>query len=291
MDSEMKEVGCVELEPEGAVTPASPAGMLAGRAARARAKRGLSLRALAEKLGYPHTYLSRVERGDQLPSTALAEALDDFYGTDGLITELLAVARAAEIPAWGRRVLEEEQRAARIQTFNSSVVPGLLQIEPYTSAMFVESMPGKDAEKLALLVETRMHRHAVLDSPTPPLYWAIMDEAALRRPVGSPAVMAEQIHHILDVIERNSAVRVQVLPFAHGVHPLLGGSLSLLTRHDGATFAYVESFASGVSVDTPAEVLELTTLLDIARSKALDSGKSVALLNRYLKGYEDDIDS
>lgn len=281
----------MELEPEEDAMPATPAGMLATRAARARAKAGLSLRALAEKLGYPHTYLSRVERGEQLPSEALADALDDFYGTDGLFTDLLVVAVAAEVPVYGRKVLEEEKRAARIQTFNSSVVPGLLQTEPYTSALFTESMPGKDAEKVALQVAMRSHRRAVLDSATPPLYWAIMDEAALRRPVGGPAIMAAQIRHILDVIEKNSAVRVQALPFSRGVHPLLGGSLSLLTLRDGVTFAYVESFASGTSVDTPADVLELTTLLDIARSKALDSRESVPLFHKYLKEYEDDIDS
>ncbi|MFE7120943.1 helix-turn-helix domain-containing protein [Streptomyces sp. NPDC057654] len=281
----------MELEPDANVMPASPAGMLANRAARARAKTGLSLRGLAEKLGYPHTYLSRVERGEQLPSAALAEALDDFYGTDGLFSDLLAVAIAAEVPVYGRKVLDEEKRAARIQTFNSSVVPGLLQTEAYTSALFVESMPGKDAEKVALQVNARVHRREVLESQTPPLYWAIMDEAALRRPVGGPAIMAEQIRHTLDVIEKNSAVRIQVLPFSRGVHPLLGGSLSLLTRRDGVTFAYVESFASGTSVDAPADVLELTTLLDIARSKALDTRESVALLHRYLKEYEDDFDS
>ncbi|MCT2592239.1 helix-turn-helix transcriptional regulator [Streptomyces sp. N2-109] len=282
-------VSTVELERDEGAMPPTPGGMLAKRAMRARNKAGLSLRALAEKLGYPHTYLSRVERGEQLPSDALAEALDDFYDADGLFTELLEVARSAEIPTWGRRVLEEEKRAARIQTFNSSVVPGLLQTEPYTSALFVESMPGKDADKVALQVAMRSHRKAVLDSSAPPLYWAIMDEAALRRPVGGPAVMADQVRHILNMIESNSAVRVQVLPFARGVHPLLGGSLSLLTLRDGVTFAYVESFASGTSVDAPADVLELTTLLDVARSEALDSGESVALFTKYLKEYEDDI--
>ena len=115
-----------------------------------------------------------------------------------------------------------------------------------------------------------------------------MDEAALRRPVGTPATMAEQIRHILQTAETNSAVQVQVLPFSRGVHPLLGGSLSVLTRRDGASFAYVESFASGVSVETPADVLELTTLLDIARAKALDSEESVTLLRKYLKEYEHD---
>lgn len=149
-------------------------------------------------------------------------------------------------------------------------------------------MPGKDAENIALQAAKRSHRRAVLSSATPPLYWAIMDEAALRRPVGGSAVMAEQVQHILHMIETNSAVHVQVLPFMHGVHPLLGGSLSLLSLRDGAQFAYVESFASGVSVEAPADVMELVTLMDIARSKALDSGDSLTLFRKYLKEYEND---
>lgn len=281
----------MDLEPGDDATPATPAGMLAARAGRARARQGLSLRALAEKLGYPHTYLSRVERGEQLPSEALAEALDDFYRTEELFADLLAVAAAAEVPPYGRRVLEEEKRAACIRTFNSSVVPGLLQTDDYASALFTASMPGKDAKKVALHVATRSHRRAMLDSATPPQYWALMDEAALRRPVGGAAVMAGQLRRILDVIERNSAVRVQVIPFSRGVHPLLGGSLSLLTLQDGETFAYVESFASGASANTPARVVELTNLLDVARSKALDGAESVSLIRMCLAGYEDGIGS
>jgi len=278
----------LELEPEEIAAPASPVGMLAARVKKARAKADLSLRGLSAKLGYPHTYLSRVENGDQLPSQTLAEDLDAFYGLDGLIVDLLAVAVAVQGPKYGNEVLEQEKRAARIQTFNSSVIPGLLQIEPYTTALFTASMLGKDAEHIALQVAKRSQRRAMLDSANPPLYWAIMDESALRRPVGGPATMAEQITHILKMIEASSAVQVQVLPFSHGVHPLMGGSLSVLTLRNGASFAYVESFASGVSVETPADVLELTTLLDLAKAKALDSGESLALLRKYLKEYEDE---
>jgi len=279
----------LELEREESAAPASPAGMLAARVKRARAKTDLSLRGLSAKLGYPHTYLSRVENGDQLPSQALAEDLDDFYELDGLIVDLLAVAVAAtRWPKYGHKVLEQEKHAARIQTVNSSVVPGLLQTEPYVAALFSDSMPGKDAENISLQVAKRLHRREVLDSANPPLYWAIMDEAVLRRPVGGPATMTAQITHILQTIEANSAVQVQVLPFSRGGYPLLGGSLSLLTLRDGVSFAYVESFASGVSVETPADVLVLTTLLDIARAKALDSEESLALFRKYLKEYENE---
>ncbi|MGW3931106.1 helix-turn-helix domain-containing protein [Streptomyces microflavus] len=283
----------MELDPEEGVKPGSPAAMLALRAKKARAQSGLAIREVATTLGYHHTYLGRVETGEQIPSEQMADDMDDFYKTDGLFGDLraLAHAAAAETPKWGHKVLQAEKRAARIQTFNSSVVPGLLQVQPYTMALFTESMPGRDAENIAFQAAKRSHRRDVLNSATPPLYWAIMDEAALRRPVGGPQVMAEQIRHILHMIEASSAVHVQVLPFEEGVHPLLGGSLSLLTLRDGSQFAYVESFASGVSVESPAEVMELATLMDLAKSKALDSGKSNALFRMYLKEYENDLES
>ncbi|MFB6905206.1 helix-turn-helix domain-containing protein [Streptomyces bacillaris] len=293
MDKVLRGGQPVELDPEEGVKPGSPAVMLALRARKARQKTGKPIRAVATKLGYSHTYLGRVETGEQIPSEQLAQDMDDFYGTDGLFGDLraLAHAAAAETPKWGRRVLEAEKRAARIQTFNSSVIPGLLQVQPYTMALFTESMPGRDAENIASQATKRSHRRAVLNSASPPLYWAIIDEAALRRPVGGRQVMAEQIRHILHIIESSSAVHVQVLPFAEGVHPLLGGSLSLLTLRGGSQFAYIESFASGVSVKSPAGVMELATLMDLAKSKALDNEKSNALFRKYLGEYEDGLES
>jgi hypothetical protein len=84
---------------------------------------------------------------------------------------------------------------------------------------------------------------------------------------------------------------VQVLPFTQGEHPLLGGSLSLVTLQNGATIGYVESFASGDQLESPKMVLELTQLLDIARSKALPESESLELIKSYLKEYEHERDS
>lgn len=280
----------MELERDEREKPASPAAMLASRARIARKRSGLSLRALAAKLGFPHTYLARVESGEQLPSPALAETMDAYYKADGLFTDLLAMAIAtqAEIPRWGRKVLEAEKRAVRIRTFNSSVVPGLLQTEAYATALYAGSMLDRGVEDIASHVTRRVHRQAVLETLDSPDYWAVIDEAALRRAVGNAAVMAGQIRHILQVLERCSSVHVQVLPFSTGMHPLMGGSLSLLDLRGGSTFAYVESFASGASVKRRDEVMELTKLFEVARSKALEEGQSMVLLHECLKEYEEE---
>ncbi|MFD8967703.1 helix-turn-helix domain-containing protein [Streptomyces sp. NPDC059568] len=274
-------------EDDGEVTPRT---MLGSRLRRLRESAGLSLRGLAERVGYPHTYLSRVERGEQLPSAALAENLDTYFGTDGLLVDLLAMAQDSSIPDYFRRIAGREDKATRIQVFGSSLVPGLLQDEDYARAVFRASLPGESEEYVDEQVEMRMRRKRVFEKEEKPYYWAIMDEASLRRPIGGSGCMARQIRHMLKAVQV-PYISIQVLPFAQGEHPLLGGSLSLLTLGGGATIGYVESFASGVPVESPRRILELTQRFDVARSKALPESESLDLLRSYLKGYEDEDDS
>ncbi|WP_327225081.1 helix-turn-helix transcriptional regulator [Streptomyces platensis] len=269
---------------------ATPRSVLGRRLRRLREAADLSQRALADKVGYPHTYLSRVERGEQLPSEALAEQLDTHFATDGLFVELLAMAQDASIPDYGRAVVDSERKATRIQVFGSSLIPGLLQTEDYAHALFRESLPGESEERRNGRVATRMRRKRVFEKEQAPYYWAIMDEAALRRPIGTKSTMRTQLRYVLKRVE-SPRVSAQVLPFAQGAHPMLGGSLSLHTLRNGSTLAYVESFASGLPVESPERILELTQRFDVARSKALPERETLDLIRDYLREYEDDDDS
>ncbi|MER8067361.1 helix-turn-helix transcriptional regulator [Streptomyces sp. NPDC094034] len=269
---------------------ATPRTLLGRRLRRMRGDSGLSLRALAEQVGYPHSYLGRVELGDQLPSEALAIALDTHFGTSGLFVDLLELAQDTSIPDYGRAVVSSEEQATRIQVFNSSLIPGLLQTEDYAHALIRETGSHDSKEQLSELVETRMRRKRVLSKDNSLLFWAIMDEASLKRPVGGSRCMAEQITSMFEVM-RMPHVTVQVLPFTQGEHPLLGGSLSLQTFRNGATIGYVESFASGESVESPKRILRLTQMLDKARSKALPEKESLTLMRTYLGEYENAEDS
>ncbi|MGW9041764.1 helix-turn-helix domain-containing protein [Streptomyces lydicus] len=274
-------------EDDGRATPRT---VLGRRLRRLREAADLSQRALADKVGYPHTYLSRVERGEQLPSQALAEDLDTHFATDGLLAELLSLAQDASIPGYGRAVVEQESTAARIQVFGSSLVPGLLQTEDYARALIRTSLPGESKEQINERVATRMRRKHLFERAEVPYYWAILDEAALKRPIGGAACMSRQILHILKAVE-SPRIWLQILPFQQGEHPMLGGSLSLLTLRNGATLAYVESFASGEAVESPERILELTQRFDVARSKALPEKETLDLVRGYLRGYEDEDDS
>lgn len=279
-----QEFGGVELNSENAKL--TPRVRLGRRLRRLRERKGLSLRQLSERAGgYSHSYLGRVELGEQLPSEAMANTLDHFFDTDGVLAELLELAHDTLIPDYSRKAVDKEPEARRIQVFNSSVIPGLLQTPGYTRAAFRRSQLGESEEQISERVAIRVKRQRILDRKEPPYYWGIMDESALKRPIGDPPCMAAQMKHLLRLAVR-SHVTVQVLPFDRGGHPMLGGSLTLHTLPDGATIAVVESFDSGEPVESPRRVLELTQRFDTVRSLALTDDESFDLIRTYVKEYE-----
>lgn len=266
---------------------ATPRTMLGRRLRRLREQAGMSQRALAEKVGYPHTYISRVERGEQLPSEALAQAFDEHFNSDGLFLELLDMAQDSLIANYSREFVAQESDAIRIQVFTSSVIPGLLNTEEYARELFREDLAGDAMNELDARVSARINRQRIFENQNAPLYWAIMDEAALKRPTASKETMRRQLEHMLQMA-KNPSITIQVLPFKQAVHPLMGGSLTLLTLKGGATVALVESFASGEAVDSAKGVVELVQRFDVARSKALPENESLDLIRSYLKEYADE---
>ncbi|MGW3949619.1 helix-turn-helix domain-containing protein [Streptomyces sp. NPDC004752] len=274
------------MDPNSQAAKVTPRVRLGRRLRRLRERADLSLRQLSERVGgYSHSYLGRVELGEQLPSEALVNTLDEFFDTDGVLAELLELAHDALIPDYGRKVINKEPEAERIQVFNSSHITALLQTPEYARAAFRGGKLTQTEDQINELVAFRMKRQRILDREEPPSYWGIMDEAALRRPLGGRQCMAEQMEHLLQLAAQPH-ITVQILPFDKGAHPMLGGSLTLHTLPDGTTIAGVESFGTGEAVEAPRKVLKLTHQFDMARSLALTDDESIDLIRKYLKEYE-----
>ncbi|MDT0441602.1 helix-turn-helix domain-containing protein [Streptomyces johnsoniae] len=267
-----------------------PADMLARHMRQFREARELSLRGLASALTYQYGYLGRVERREQVPSEALCAALDRFFGTVDLFRDLLEMAQDTSTRDYGEGIFRNEPRAERIQVFTSSLIPGLFQTEEYARTLFRATAPWEADEEIERRVTARMRRKRIFEREEPPFFWAIVDEAGLKRPVGGSRCMREQLASILRECQPQH-VTVQVLPFGQGVHPMMGGSMSLLTLPTGSSLAYTESFSSGESADSPREVFKLTQRFDVVRAKALPEAESLDLIRTYLKDYEDAADS
>ncbi|WP_260867893.1 helix-turn-helix transcriptional regulator [Streptomyces sp. SAJ15] len=249
-----------------------------------RERDGLSLRDLAGKLGYQHTYIHRAESGDQLPSDPLITALDKHFNMGGTLIAFLAMAREGSVQEYGRKAAAREGIAERIQVFTSSTIPALLQTEEYARALLRTARPKEPPNHFSEDVAKRMSRKQVFHREDAPPYWAIMDESALCRPIGGKQAMAEQLARIVKAAE-NPDITIQVLPFERGEHWMLGGSLTLLTAPNGSTLAYVESFGSGELVESPKRVVELAQRFDQVRGMALPESESLELVRKYLEEY------
>ncbi|RKN39502.1 helix-turn-helix domain-containing protein [Streptomyces hoynatensis] len=277
----------MELANESHTTPE----VRLGRHIRAlRTQRGLSLRGLSEKVtGYSYSYLGRVELGKQRASDALVEALDDYFGTGGVLADIHGLSHDFHVATYSRDFIRREKDAIRIQVFTSSLIPGLLQTSGYAHAAFLAGMPRIPAQGVGALVATRIDRQGIFEREDPPYYWAIMDEAALRRPTTDKQVMSDQLAHTLRIAER-PYVTVQVVPFAAGLHTMLGGSLTLLTMKDGGTVGLVESFDGADTVEEPRRLADLAQRFDLVQSHALSEKESLGLIRECLKEYGSDID-
>ncbi|GGL70815.1 hypothetical protein GCM10010129_12930 [Streptomyces fumigatiscleroticus] len=124
----------------------------------------------------------------------------------------------------------------------------------------------------------------MLEDPVSPVVWVVLDEAVLRRVVGGPDIMAEQIKHLVRSVERRR-VRVHVMPFDVGSHQPLQGNLVLMEFEDQPPVAYSEGVHVGALHDSPSVVRRLQGAYALALSDALSLRKSLAMLKATAKDY------
>ncbi|GGV92850.1 transcriptional regulator [Streptomyces narbonensis] len=246
---------------------------------------GLTQQELADMAVMTRSHIAHIEAGRRIPSKEDARRLDRALGTGNVLSSFLPDDGAAVADYFeSARLLE--QQAVMIREFALSFIPGILQTERYARAVLSTSFPPVSEEECDRLVVTRLERAKILDDPVMPVVWALLDEAVLRRVVGSEGIMAEQITHMVRLVE-SRRVRVHVLPFGVGAYQLLQGMLSLMWFEDQPPLAYAEGNSVGTVHDSPALVTRLQGAYDLALSDALPLRESLALLRATAKDYED----
>ncbi|MFJ5303783.1 Scr1 family TA system antitoxin-like transcriptional regulator [Streptomyces sp. NPDC088350] len=244
---------------------------------------GLTQQQLADLAFMTRSHIAHIEAGRRMPSKEDARRLDKALNTGNVLSSFLPQDDAA-VADYFEAALLLEQQAVMIREFALSFVPGILQTERYARAVLSTPFPPvSEAERDKLLV-TRLGRAKILDDPMTPVVWALLDEAVLRRAVGSREIMAEQIMHLVRLAERGR-VRVYVLPFELGVHPLMQSMLTLMKFDDQPPVAYSEGLHMGKIHDTPAMVDRLEGIYDFALGDAMPLRESLALMRATAKDY------
>ncbi|MGK5733467.1 helix-turn-helix domain-containing protein [Streptomyces sp. URMC 124] len=245
---------------------------------------GMTLEKLAELVRYSRSHLARIETAEHVPPPDLPARLDEVFGTGEHFVRLYGIARHEAHPEKYRRRMELEARARVIDEFAGHLVPGLVQTEGYARALFRVGSPKASPDEIDEKVTARLSRQRLLQAETPPDLSMILDEAALRRPVGGPAVMRDQLAILVELVD-TATTTVQVLPFEHGEHALIDGSLTLLTLDDDTAAAYVESIGTGSLIEDPEAVRAHRRSYDLLRSYALSPSKSAAFIRAAMEAF------
>ena len=179
---------------------------------------------------------------------------------------LLALAREANQPGWWQRYgdilpgwfqayVGLEAAASLIRTYEVQFIPGLLQTEDYARAVILLANGSQPKEEIDRRVQLRMERQHTLTRTSPPRFWAIIDEAVLRRPIGGSAAMRSQLEHLAKVAELPN-VTLQVIPFGFGGHAGAGGAFTLLRFPDQTMpdVVYIEQLTSALYLDKREDV-------------------------------------
>ena len=231
---------------------------------------GVKRRDLEDLLTY-YGVTDQQERADLLGLVVRAN-VRGWWQTDGDL-----------LPNWFENYLRLEQEAHYIRTFEAQLVPGLLQIEDYARNVILAGLGIEPGSEVDRRVRLRMNRQKILTESTGPQFWAVLDEAALRRPFGSPEVMRDQLRHLLAMMELPN-VTVQLLPFNAGSHTAVGGSFTVLrfAEPDLPDVVYLEQLNSAVYADKRSDVERYLGVMEQVSVQALAPSRTKTAITKMI---------
>ncbi|MFI9340772.1 helix-turn-helix domain-containing protein [Streptomyces sp. NPDC052773] len=264
---------------------------LAAELRRLRKAAELSHEEVTEQTGISRTTLYRIESARVTPQPRTVITLLDTYRVgDAERGEIIELAKVADTQGWTRpyhadlresltAYIAFEAEASGVRNYQSLFIPGLLQTEQYARAVIPGVWPSATTKDIDQHVQARMERQALLTKDNPLDLTVVIDEAALRRCVGGPAVMAEQMQR-LQVAAKQPHVSVQVIPYAVGAHPGMPGSFSLLSFPDPDydELVYIDSMAGDVFLESEADISQYTNTFNTLRALALSPDDSLSMI-------------
>jgi transcriptional regulator with XRE-family HTH domain len=263
--------------------PSSPAEYFGTELRAKRELSNLSRPQFAEKLGYSPQRIGQIESGGSPPSEDFAKDCDVFFKTDGSFHRIWKwikdFGRLAVLPPGFPDFIERERVAEVIYIFETMVITGLFQTPEYAHEML---KLGKASEALDQLVATRMERQEILTREDPPHVVVVLDEGAIRRPIGNPEVMKGQIQHLIDLADLFH-ITIQIVSATTGAYAGLPGAFMILSFQDESDVVHVEGHAGAQLIDHPAVVRKYGVRFDLIRASAMTAEDSLAFLQTMLE--------
>ncbi|MEU8262254.1 helix-turn-helix transcriptional regulator [Micromonospora sp. NPDC048999] len=272
---------------------------------------GLTMDQAADELDRARATMHRIENGAEHVRFRQADVKEmlKLYGASAEDSELLLAMTAATrenknwwhdyigsgLPRWFQLYVGLEASASTIRQYQAELVPGLFQTRAYAEQLFLMpsgAIDADDRDGQERSIQLRVDRQALLTRFSAPQLSVIINEAVLRRPVGSATIMAELLHQILKAAALPN-VTVQVLPFSAGLHAgAMAGAFSILefpTDNNGKEVeppvAYLEAATGAIYLDKPHETAAYNTIWADMAGRALNESQSKSLIHKVAEEY------
>ncbi|GHE00475.1 helix-turn-helix domain-containing protein [Streptomyces alanosinicus] len=264
---------------------------------RLRELKGMTAEEVAERLLVSQSKISRLENGRRSISQRDVRDLCGVYEVEDqrIVDSLMEMARDSRQQGWWHTFgdipysvyIGLETDAESLRVYEPQLVTGLLQTAAYAEALVQGALPETSTNEIEKRVQVRMRRQERITAENNPLrLWVVLDEAALRRVVGSKLVMREQLDHLIE-LSQLPHVTVQVLPFEVGAHPGLNGQYAILEFTDAAdsSVVYLEGVTSDLYLEKAQDVQKYAVMYEHLRAQSLNVEQSRQFIAKVAKDY------
>lgn len=256
--------------------------MVGAMVAAARIAKNLTQKQLGELVRLDAETIASIEQGRRALMPNVAELMDQVLGLPGILTVAAhKMPQIDVIPPWAEPLINLEQKAVALSSYQNQVVPGLLQTQAYAEAVFRSRVPLYIDGEVEDQTAARLGRQAALRREQPMMASFVIWEPALTCPLGGRAVLHEQLRHLLTCSEL-TGVTIQVLPLDRTLHPALDGPFVLLETPEHQHVAYLETQRGSLVVSHLDEVSILSMKYAMLRTQALNPEETRDLLKRLL---------
>jgi len=220
------------------------------------------------------------ERCERIPTTDFLRDADRGLDARGALLACIEMMEEEKYPPKYANWVRLQRLAQIISGYEVMVIPGLFQARSYTRALYESRVPAYTEEEIERHVDARLERQSVLTRNPPPRLSYVIEESALEREFGGPAVLKEQLLQLLEYMRTLNHLTVQVMPNGRHAHAGLQGPMQLMSTEEGRNLVFVESQAGSTLISRPEQVNGLFDLFGMLRAQALTPWESAELIER-----------
>ncbi|WP_225800422.1 helix-turn-helix transcriptional regulator [Streptomyces sp. NK15101] len=260
-----------------------------------REAKNMTAEQVAERLLVSQSKISRLENGRRSISQRDVRDLCGVYEVEDerMVDSLMQMAKDSRQQGWWHAFgdipysvyIGLETDAESLRMYESQIIPGLLQTPAYAEAVISGAMPESTPVEIEKRVTVRTRRQErIRDEERPLRLWAVIDEGALHRIVGSRQLMVEQLEHLIEQ-SHLPHVTVQVIPFEMGAHPGISGQYSILEFPDtsDSSVVYIEGVTSDLYLEKAQDVGKYSVMYEHLRAQALNVDQTREFISKMAK--------